>query len=131
MSLLFFSFLFFSRLPFFFFFWGCAVLLFSVLDIFLFLSDWCHICSSCFWPFFFLELSCVASFFFFFFFSFHAFLFFFFWGCAVLLFSVLDIFLFLSGGCRICSSCFWSCNICVGFEGFLGRSVARGKAVLP
>ena len=35
--------------------------------------------------------------------------FFFFWGCAVLLlFSVLDIFLFLSGGCRICSSCFWS-----------------------
>ena len=45
---------------------------------------------------------------FFFFFSFHAFLFFFFWGCAVLLFSVLDIFLFLSGGRRICSSCFWS-----------------------
>ena len=44
----------------------------------------------------------------FFFFSFHAFLFFFFWGCAVLLFSVLDIFLFLSGGCRNCSSCFWS-----------------------
>ena len=34
--------------------------------------------------------------------------FFFFWGCAVLLFSVLDIFLFLSGGRRICSSCFWS-----------------------
>ena len=57
--------------------------------------------------FFFLELSCVTSFFsflftpsFFFFFSF--------WGCAVLLFSVLDIFLFLSGGRRICSSCFWS-----------------------
>ena len=52
-----------------------------------------------------VELCC-----FFFFFSFHAFLFFFFfWGCAVfLLFSVLDIFLFLSGGCRICSSCFWS-----------------------
>ena len=58
-----------------------------------------------FMPFFFLELSCVTSFFFF---SFHAFLFFFFWGCAVLLFSVLDIFLFLSGGRRICSSCFWS-----------------------
>ena len=35
--------------------------------------------------------------------------FFFFWGCAVLLlFSVLDIFLFLSGGRRICSSCFRS-----------------------
>ena len=45
-----------------------------------------------------------------FFFSFHAFFFFFFfWSCAVfLLFSVLDIFLFLSGGCRISSSCFWS-----------------------
>ena len=28
-------------------------------------------------------------------------------GCAVLLFSVLDIFLFLSGGRRICSSCFF------------------------
>ena len=61
--------------------------------------------SSCL--FFFLELSCVTSFFYF---SFHAFFFFSFWGCAVLLlFSVLDIFLFLSGGgCRICSSCFWS-----------------------
>ena len=34
--------------------------------------------------------------------------FFFFWGCGVLLFSVLDIFLFLSGGRRICSSGFWS-----------------------
>ena len=33
--------------------------------------------------------------------------FFFFWGCAVL-FLVLDIFLFLSGGRRICSLCFWS-----------------------
>ena len=42
-------------------------------------------------------------FFFTFFFSF------FFWSWAVfLLFSVLDIFLFLSGGCRNCSSCFWS-----------------------
>ena len=63
--------------------------------------------SSCIFPFFFflgVELCC-----FFFFFSSHAFLFFFFWGCAVLLlFSVLDIFLFLSGGYRICSSCFWS-----------------------
>ena len=59
--------------------------------------------------FFFLELSCVTSFFFF---SFQAFFFsflFFFWSCAVsLLFSVLDIFPFLSGGRRICSSCFWS-----------------------
>ena len=59
-----------------------------------------------FMPFFFLGVELCYFFFFsflftpsfFFFFSFHAFLFFFFWGCAVLLFSVLDIFLFLSGG---------------------------------
>ena len=57
-----------------------------------------------FMPFFFLGVELC---YFFFFFSFHALLFFF-WGCAVLLFSVLDIFLFLSGGRRICSSCFWS-----------------------
>ena len=48
------------------------------------------------WLFFFLELSCVTSFFFFSFLFTPSF--FFFWGCAVLLFSVLDIFLFFSGG---------------------------------
>ena len=95
----------------------------------LFLSDWCRICSSCFWPFFFLgvELCC---FFFFFFFSFHAFLLFWGWWCAVLLlFSVLDIFLFLSGGgCRICSSCFWSLFLVSYFLGalcFLSLSLLR------
>ena len=51
---------------------------------------------------------------FFFFFSFHAFLFFFFWGCAVLLFSVLDISFW---GRRICSSCFWSLFLASYFLG--------------
>ena len=69
--------------------------------------------SSCLFLCFFLELSCVASFFSFLFTP----SFFFFWGCAVLLFSVLDIFLFLSGGRRICSSCFWSLFLVYYFLG--------------
>ena len=70
----FFSFLF---TPFFFFFsFGVALFFFFSFRCWtfhFFHSDGCHICSSCFWPFFFLELSCIASFLFYF----HAFFFFF------------------------------------------------------
>ena len=125
-------FLFFSRLFFFFFFFSSSIFgvrlfsffflggaefvllvfgLFSLFLIFfflsfrcwtflLFLSGGCRICSSCFWPFFFfLELSCVASFFSFLFTPSLFFFFFFLLGlrCSSY-FSVLDISLFLSGG---------------------------------
>ena len=70
-------FLFFSRLFFSFF----LLPLFSELDISPFLSDWCRICSSCFWPFF--SWSWVVLLLFFLYFS--RLPFFFFWGCAVLI----------------------------------------------
>ena len=78
--------------------------------------------------FFFLELSCVVLLHFLLLFS-RLFFFFSFWGCAaLLLFSVLDIFLFLSGGCRICSSCFLVSFPCFLFSGalcFLSLSLDR------
>ena len=72
-----------------------------------------------FMPFFFLELSCVPSFFF----SFHAFFFFSFsFGVALIFFFFSfrwTFLLFLSRGYRICSSCFLSLFLVSYFLGAL------------